>query len=152
MKYLLFSFLLILSKIGMGQSPEEAGIQSNLNEFAKAWNIHDSKAFSKVFAQDADFTNVRGVSAHGRADIEQFHAKNFTTIFKNSNLVITNKKFRLIRPDLAAVDALWEMTGSIGMDGKEVPLRKGLLNFLMTRTGDNWLILIMHNSDLPLDR
>lgn len=160
MRYLIISvFLMILSGTGIGQSQnkpsanskEELEIQSSLDDLTKAWNIHDPKAFSKIFAEDADFTNVKGLSAHGRGDIAQFHTKPFETWFKNSNLIITNKKVRLIRPDLAAVDAWWEMTGSTGLDGKEIPFRKGLLNFLMTRTGNTWLITIMHNMDLPSD-
>ena len=152
MKYLFFSFFLILSKICTGQTAAEEGIQNNLNDFTKAWNTHDVQAFSMVFAEDADFTNVRGASAHGRVDIEQFHTKPFATWFKDSDLKITSRKVRLIRPDLAAVDAWWEMTGSTSPDGKPVPFRKGLLIFLMTGNGDKWLITVMHNMDLPSDR
>jgi uncharacterized protein (TIGR02246 family) len=152
MKYLLFVLCTALFSINaIGQTAQEEAIQNSLNDLTAAWNVHDPKAFSKVFADDADFTNVRGLSAHGRSAIAQFHTKPFETLFKNSDLKITNKKVRLIRPDLAAVDAWWEMTGSMDPTGKEVPFRKGLLNFLMTKTGDKWLITVMHNMDLPSD-
>jgi len=102
-----------------------------------------------VFAEDADFTNVRGMSAYGRTEIEKLHAPLFATNFKDSNLKITETKIRFITPDVAAVDARWEMTGAKGPDGHEIPLRKGLLNFIMTRSSGQWLIMIMHNMDLP---
>ena len=128
---------------------DEKGIKQVLTAFVEAWNHHDAKAFSMVFAEDADFTNVRGLSAHGRAEVEKFHAPRFATKFKDSNQKITEIKIRFITPDVAAVDARWEMTGAKGPDGQDIPLRKGLLNFIMTRSSGQWLIMIMHNMDLP---
>ena len=128
---------------------DEKGINQVLTAFVEAWNHHDAKAFSMVFAEDADFTNVRGMSAHGRAEVEKFHAPRFATKFKDSNQKIAEIKIRFITPDVAAVDARWEMTGAKGPDGQDIPLRKGLLNFIMTRSSGQWLIMIMHNMDLP---
>jgi uncharacterized protein (TIGR02246 family) len=136
-------------KVSAAISKEEAGIGNTLDEFIAAWNIHDTRAFAMVFAEDADFTNVRGMGAHGRDAIQKFHQHPFETWFKESHQTMVAKKIRFIRPDIAAVDMWWEMTGSKSPDGKEVPLRKGLLNFLMTKTGDKWLITVMHNMDLP---
>jgi uncharacterized protein (TIGR02246 family) len=128
---------------------DEKGIKQVLTGFVEAWNRHDAKAFSMVFAEDADFTNVRGMSAHGRTEVEKLHAPRFATNFKASNQKITETKIRFITPDVAAVDARWEMTGAKGPDGQEIPLRKGLLNFTMTRsTSGQWLIMIMHSMDL----
>jgi ketosteroid isomerase-like protein len=79
---------------------DEEEIRKILADFVNAWNKHDAKAFSMVFAEDADFTNLRGTSAKGP-------------------------------------------------EGQDIPLRKGLLNFVITKEGDKWLILVMHNMDLP---
>lgn len=144
----LISLVMVISVAG--QNSDSTKISNVLNNFVDAWNKHDVKAFSMEFAEDADFTNVRGVSAHGRAAIEKFHTQPFATWFKNSNLKITDKKIRFITPDIAAVDAWWEMTGSQSPDGQDIPLRKGLLNLLMTRSGERWVITVMHNLDLPV--
>src|SRR5580698_1016746 len=152
MKYIFFSFLLILSRFGIAQTATEEGIQHTLNDFASAWNTHDPSALSIVFTEDADYTNVRGLTAHGRADIQQFHAKPFSTFFKDSNLKITGKKIRVINPDLAAVDVWWELTGALSPDGKPIPFRKGLMILIMAHNGDKWMISVMHNMDLPNDR
>jgi uncharacterized protein (TIGR02246 family) len=128
---------------------DEKGIKQVLTGFLEAWNHHDAKAFSMVFAEDADFTNVRGMSAHGRAEVEKFHALKFTTNLKDSHQTITETKIRFITPDVAAVDARWEMTGARRVEGQEVRLRKGLLNFIMTRSDSQWLIKVMHNMELP---
>jgi uncharacterized protein (TIGR02246 family) len=161
MRYPNFLPILLLSSFGsMGQpadSPaakgsaaDEAGIQQVLAEFVDAWNLHDPNAFSMVFAEDADFTNVRGMSAHGRTNIDSFHAPVFRTWFKDSYQKITHSTIRFIGPGVAAVDAWWEMTGSTNPSGQPIPLRKGLLNFVMTRSSGKWVITVMHNMELAM--
>lgn len=158
--FLAFPLLLLLSTYaasqtagGEAKSPtkakDEAEIGRVLANSVEAWNKHDAKAFSMVFAEDADFTNVRGTSAHGRAEVEKFHAPLFATRFKDTNLKMTRTKTRFIRSDVAAVDAWWEMSGAKGPEGQDIPLRKGLLSFVMTKEGERWLITVMHNMDLP---
>ena len=59
--------LLLVSQTG--GAPEEHAIRAVMDRFMDAWNHHDAKAFAAVFSEDADFTNVRGVGASGRANI-----------------------------------------------------------------------------------
>lgn len=132
-----------------GNAQDEESIRNVLAAFINAWNKHDAVAFSLVFAEDADFTNVRGKSAHGRVEVEKFHAPVFATTFKDTHQKITDTKIRFIKPDVAAVDARWEMTGAKSAEGQDIPLRKGLLNFVITKEGDRWFITIMHNMNLP---
>lgn len=131
-----------------GSAADETSIHQVLADFISAWNLHDAKAFSMVFTEDADFTNVRGMSAHGRTNIDSFHAPVFRTWFKDSYQKITRSTIRFIEPNVAAVDAWWEMTGSTSRSGQPIPLRKGLLNFVMTKTSDKWAIIVMHNLEL----
>ena len=132
------------------EASEEASVRNVLAAFVEAWNKHDAEAFSMVFAEDADFTNVRGMSAHGRLEITKFHAPVFATTFKESQQKIVQARVRFIKPEVAAVDAWWEMTGARTRDGQEIPLRKGLLNLVMTKNDSHWLITVMHNMDLPV--
>jgi uncharacterized protein (TIGR02246 family) len=137
-----------------GQTPpnheqDEKGIKQVLAGIVEAWNSHDAKAFSMVFAEDADFTNVVGMSAHGRTEIEKFHAPMFATWFKDTHLTMTDTKIRFITPEVAAVDAHWEMTGVKDRGGHDIPPRKGLLNSVMTHSKGQWLITVLHNMDLP---
>jgi uncharacterized protein (TIGR02246 family) len=147
-----FPPLLLMSTLALGQAgggADDQGIRQVLTGFVEAWNRHDANAFSTAFSEDADFTNVRGMNAHGRSGIEKFHAPLFTSIFKDSILKITESKVRYIKPDVAAVDAKWEMAGAKTADGQEVPLRKGLLSLVMIKQSGQWHITIMHNMELP---
>jgi uncharacterized protein (TIGR02246 family) len=132
-----------------GMSKEKEAIQRTLSNFEEAWNNHDVKAFSLVFAHDADFTNVFGQTSQGRSAIEQFHAPMFSTMFKDSRLALAESNIRFIKPDVAAVDVMWEMTGATDPSGDPWPERKGLINLIMTNENEDWIILVMHNMDLP---
>ena len=128
---------------------DSQNIQSLLETMAKAWNLHDARTYCMAFSEEADFTNTLGMIAYGRDSIQKDHEKSFATVFKNSSLKMTGKKIRYITNDILAVDVWWEMTGTKASDGKDIALRRGLANLLMTRNGEQWLILIMHNMNLP---
>ena len=134
-----------------GQAKSETDQQSIvavIDRFVDAWNRHDAKAFASVFVEDADFTNWRGEGASGRLKIEEFHAPMFATIFKNSHQSYTGIHTRFIRPDIAAVDVHWEMTGATDAQGNPRPDRRGLLSFIMEKNAAQWQIVVMHNLDL----
>ncbi len=128
---------------------DEISIRNVLKEFAEAWNKHDAQAFSMAFAEDADFTNVHGMRAHGRTEVARFHAPIFATIFKDSCLKIDEVTVRFIKPDVAAVEEWWGMTGATDNTGQQIQLRKGLLSLVMTKHDAHWVISVMHNMDLP---
>lgn len=124
-------------------------IQNVVQDFARGWNAHESSQFSEVFDEDADFTNVMGISKHGKAAIEALHQPLFKTIWSASILTITETKVRLIRPDVASVDARWVLDGLKDKDENPRPPRNGLLSFIMTSKSGQWKIAVMHNMDLP---
>jgi uncharacterized protein (TIGR02246 family) len=118
-------------------------------KLVEAWNRRDAHALAAIFAEDADFTNVFGMLAEGRAAIAALHAPLFKTIFKDSRLSVTETRVRLIRPDVASVDVKWTMTGARDPHGNPWPEREGLLNWIVTDHDGAWLIDVSHNMDLP---
>lgn len=135
---------------------DQAAIQRTLDRFLSAWNVHDAHAFAATFTEDADFTNVRGMHARGRENVEAFHAPVFAGIFKESHQTAKVRSIRFLTPKLAQVDVDWEMTGAKALDGSARTYRKGLLAWVMARQSDgDWLIEVMHNTDLtdyPADK
>jgi uncharacterized protein (TIGR02246 family) len=142
--------LLIIPAVVMAQAAgtDEQAIRTVLGRFTDAWNHHDAKAFAAVFAEDADCTNWRGAVASGRAGVEAMHAPVFSTIFKKSHQEHTGIKIRFIRPDVAAVDVQWKMTGATDPQGNPRPERQGLLSFVMASHAAQWEIVVMHNLDV----
>jgi uncharacterized protein (TIGR02246 family) len=134
---------------GGSEDKDRAAIAQTLDRFRDAWNTHDAHAFALTFTDDADFTNVAGVHAQGRANVEAFHAPVFAGVFKDSHQTGKIRSIRFLKPDLAAADIDWEMTGAKSPDGKPRPYRRGLLNWVMAKQADgSWLILVMHNTEL----
>jgi len=127
---------------------DEHAIHGVVDQFMDGWNRHDAKAFAAVFSEDADFTNWRGEGASGRAKIEELHALVFATVFSKSHQEATTVKSRFIRPDVAAVDVRWKMTGVLDRQGNPRPDREGLLSFVMTKNAAGWEIVVMHNLDI----
>jgi uncharacterized protein (TIGR02246 family) len=128
---------------------DEAAINAVITDrFLAGWNAHDAHLFASAFAPDADFTNVRGMSASGRENIEQFHAQAFQKMFMQSHQTAEVKKIRFLKPDVAVVDVRWEMTGALTPDGVSRPVRTGLLDLVFTSSSGSWLITVMHNVDL----
>src|SRR5487761_221199 len=128
---------------------DRAAIQQTVERFLDAWNKHDTHAFAMSFTEDADFTNVAGMHARGRANVDTFHARIFATVFKNSHQTAQIRSIRFVTPELAAVDVDWQMTGATFQDGSPQPSRKGLLNWVMAKQADgSWLIEVMHNTEL----
>ena len=127
---------------------DEQRIVAVVSEFQSAWNAHDAARFAMVFAEDAEFTNVAGRSARGRLEVERFHSPRFGTTFKDSRLTIERISIRLVRVDVASVDAWWEMTGARTPQGNPRSLRKGQMHLVMTKDGGVWTILVMHNLEL----
>ena len=145
MAILLFPIVLVGQ---LGSTSDEPTIQAVIDVFMRAWNRHDAKAFAAVFSEDADFTNWRGVGASGRAKIEESHAPVFATIFRQSHQKYTDIKTRFVRPDVAAVDVRWKMTGVLDGQGNPRPDREGLLSFVMAKNAGRWEIVVMHNLDI----
>jgi uncharacterized protein (TIGR02246 family) len=143
------SLLMGMMAVGAaGKGGEEDAIRGVVDRFMEAWNRHDAHAFAALFAEDADFTNVMGMGARGRAKIEEFHASSFLSMFKDSHLTYSDLRVRLIRPDVAMVDVWWRMTGATDRQGKPWPNRKGLVNFVAAKEKGQWEILVMHNQEL----
>lgn len=153
MKNLLVLFLLsivCLTNARAQTAADETAVRNVITTFNEAFNAHDAKAFAAVFAEDADFTNWRGMSAHGRAKIEAFHVPVLTVMYKNGVQKVVDSTVRFVRPDVAVVDVRSEVTGGVTPDGKASPLLKFLLNWTVTKeSSGQWLIKVMHNARLP---
>jgi uncharacterized protein (TIGR02246 family) len=144
MKYIsAFLFLFFISTITLSQTPQMARdaqtIQKRMSDLLRTWNELDSKQFSLLFSEDADFTNSSGTRVYGRRAIEQLQGKYFSTFDKSAHLKIIDKKIRYITNDITSVDAQWEIEGA-GSTKSD----KGFFVCIMTRSDDDWVITVMH--------
>jgi len=104
---------------------------------------------SDHFAEDGSFTNIFGTVRYGREDFQKRHVEIAQSIFKGTSVKTSIGKLRFVRPDVAIVDVIGEMTGfakvpqglPVGADGV---LRFRLLEVLVKEKGE-WWITEYHN-------
>jgi uncharacterized protein (TIGR02246 family) len=113
------------------------------------WNAHDARRFASIFAEDAEFTNVFGVTMAGRRAIEAAHAAIFATMFKDSRLQLTASRSRLLRSDVVVGELRWELTGARDPRGNEWPARRNSMSIVATADDGRWSVASVHNMDLP---
>ncbi len=98
-------------------------------------------------AEDCDFTNVTGLYVHSRKDFEARFTELFASRLKAAHRTATVRHICFVTPDVASVDAEWELVGSKASDGSENPVRKGLFNFVVTRQDGRWMFAVFQESE-----
>jgi len=131
---------------------DSVAIKQVCADFSENFSRHDAHGVAMTFAEDADFTNMRGNHSHGRKDIENWFAALFRGNLKDSLRTDTVKSIRFFNSELAAVDADTVITGTKAADGSEVPPRKGLMIVMMTKQNGRWLIGTFHEAEYPTPR
>jgi uncharacterized protein (TIGR02246 family) len=150
---LVASFLVLFPSLrGVAKQQESASGQSDaipqtVAAFIEAFNRHDPTAVAMLFDEDADFSNVRGETVHGRKAIEQLYEGIFAGRLKDAHRTATVKSIRLLTPAIALVDADWELTGTKTDAGADLPLRKGILILVMSKRNGKWSITTFHEPE-----
>ena len=135
-----------------GAEADSVAIKQLCADFSENFSRHDANGVAMTFAEDADFTNMRGSHSHGRADIEKWFASLFRGNLKDSLRTDTVKSIRFFTPELAAVDAETTITGTKAADGSDIPPRKGLMIVMATKQNGRWLIGTFHEAEYPAPR
>jgi uncharacterized protein (TIGR02246 family) len=131
---------------------DSVAIKQVCGDFSENFSRHDAHGVALTFAEDADFTNMRGSHSHGRADIEKWFSSLFRGNLKDALRTDTVRSIRFFTPELAAVDADTVISGTKSADGAEIPARRGLMVVLMTKQNGHWLIGTFHESEYPAAR
>lgn len=132
-----------------GTEADSTAIKQVFVEFYESFSRHDAHAAAMTFAEDADFTNMRGVHNHSRKEIEAHLAMLFAGNLKAAHRTDIVKSIRFLTSNLASVDADTLLTGTLATDGSEVPPRKGLMVTTMTKQNGRWFISVFHEVEFP---
>jgi uncharacterized protein (TIGR02246 family) len=144
---------LVVTIAGFPQtSPDEAAVRNIVQEEITAWNSGDAAAYSRHFAADGTFTNIRGEFFIGREPFIQKHDNLFKGPFHGSSLKQNIVSLKFVRPDVAVVEVLTSVTGipklfpGTNTDDKG-RLRTRLLQ-VVVNDGGEWKITAYHNTDV----
>ena len=128
---------------------DSAAIKQVFTDFYENFSRHDAHAVAMVFAEDGDFTNMRGVHRRGRKDIETWFVSLFAGSLKDAHRTDIVRSIRYFTPEVATVDADTAITGTKAADGSEMPLRKGVMIVTVTKQNGRWLIATFHEAEFP---
>ena len=131
---------------------ESEAIAKTCADFSDNFTHHDAHGVALTFADEADFTNMRGNHSHGRTDIENWFVGLFKGNLRDSVRTDTVRSIRFFTPELASVDLDTVINGTKAADGSEIPARKGLMIVLMEKQNGRWYISTFHESEYPAAR
>ncbi len=127
------------------QDADRAAIEKAVQGYMDSWNTHNVHGVAMTYAEDCDFVNNFGDVTHGRDGMEKAFGPFMTGVYSETHQTGKVRSIRFLKPDVAAVDVDWEMTGAKNQDGTMRPTRKGIHSLIMTKQGDgSWLIAVMH--------
>jgi uncharacterized protein (TIGR02246 family) len=127
------------------QGKDRAAIERAVQNYMDQWNKHDVHAVAMTYTEDCDFVNNFGTLTHGRTGMEATFGPFMTGVYSETHQTGHVRTIRFLKPDVAAVDVDWEMTGAKNPDGSVRPTRKGIHSLIMVKQSDgSWLIAVMH--------
>ena len=138
---LIFSAAGARAQMAANRDADAASIKQFVANFADTWNSHDARGVAAHYVEDGDFASVKGEPSHGRKELEDHYTTIFGTFLKNAHTTDTVRSIRFLGPDLASVDIDWLVTDPAAPGGV---LRKGLLNWIVTKRGGEWKIVVYH--------
>ena len=146
-----FLFVSLSATVSWAQMPsgmdaDSAAIKQCVAAWEDAWNRHDAHATATRYVEDGDFSSTTGIPSHGWKELEEHYNAIFTTFLKDAHRTDVVKSIRFLTPEIASVDIDWQMTGAKTRDGQDVPIRKGLLTWIVTKHNGQWMITIYHES------
>ena len=134
----LFLYLLMsASALAANHTKDEQAIQKNLTEFATAWNAHDATKMAAIWAEDGTVVNPVGRWAKGRTQVQQLFTEEHNTNLKGTTFAWETPTFRWVKPDVAFVDVMANISGMKTPDGKALP-GKHHVAFLTMKKNNHW--------------
>jgi uncharacterized protein (TIGR02246 family) len=136
-------------------SSDEIAIRNIIQEEITAWNSGDAVAYSRHFAADGTFTNIRGQFFTGREAFIERHEFIFKGPFHGSTLKQDVVSLKFARPDVAVVEVLTSVTGiqklSPGTNTDDKGRLRTRLLQVIVKDGGEWKIVAYHNTDVKSD-
>ena len=123
-------------------------IEKAVENWMLAWDRKDSHLAAQDYAEDADWTNVFGVTCRSRAELEG----TLTQIFSHAYVMagrdtVVGQNIRFLRPDVALARTQVERRGQLMPSGAPMGTRHTSHLRVFVRTDSGWKIVSHMISD-----
>ena len=130
------ALLFVSALIAATSAAQSATPEAVVDDFVKAWNSHDVKAFDRLFSEDAIWVPVAEVRVVGHSDVVAGFEEIHTTWAKTTTITAKEIKVQLVRPDVAVI----LFHSKYLQDGKEVPVLDRAMMLVAVKGADGWKI------------
>ena len=141
-------------QLGAQVSPDEAAIRDIIQIEIDTWNKGDAVGYSRPFAPNGTFTNIRGQFFTGHPAFLKQHEVIFAGIFKNTTLQQEIVSLMFIRPDVAVVEVLTTVAGAAQIPPGAAVDDKGRFHTrllqVVSKDDGQWKVVAYHNVDIKL--
>ncbi len=118
-----------------------------IDQMIARWNSKDAEAFAALFAEDAEFTDVLGQTAQGRAEIAAQHAFPFTRTLRKAILTADHVAARTCGMDTLVMRVHWSMAEALALDDSPLPVLTGKMQVVIQRSAGGWQIVSVLNQN-----
>ncbi|MEZ5055746.1 MAG: SgcJ/EcaC family oxidoreductase [Saprospiraceae bacterium] len=116
--------------------------------FAQFWNQRDAQSLAGLFADDAEFVNVVGLWWHDRQAIFKAHDYGLKVIFKDSNLIVREKRTKKLANDILIVQARFVLENQTPKENVPNPgKRMTVFSFVVQKFKGGFQCVLGHNTD-----
>jgi uncharacterized protein (TIGR02246 family) len=116
---------------------DEHAIAQVIADRQSAWNSGDEQAYARLLTEDADLASSTGRFAKGRNNVIQLYREQRRGAFQGATTLMRVVQTRLIRPDVALVDAERELAG---LQTSAAASQSRTTFVLVKQTDGRWLI------------
>jgi uncharacterized protein (TIGR02246 family) len=121
---------------------DEHAVRAVISDIEAAWNRHDMRRFSELFAPNADFVTTVGSRFKGRAEIERLHTTLHASHYKDSHQTTGEVTVRFLRSDVALAHLPSRVIFGEGKNAIDT-----LMALVLTKgAGEAWLIAAAQNT------
>lgn len=127
------------------RSKDEQEIKRIIMEQIESFNNHVGPQ-SNSYTSDADFVNVYGMWRRGSAEIESGQKVRMQTVLKDAKITLIDLRIRFLKPDVAIVHKLHEISGMLTDTNEKMPPHRELGIRVMVKENGKWLTTAFHNT------
>ena len=121
-----------------------------VDAFCVAFNAKDAEALGSLFAEDAEFVNVRGLRMHRRDGIIDGHERSFSGPLVGSYIRFDTPDELRVTDDVTILHARCTRDRSQDAPPDTAPAATTMLMFVMRRSPDGWQAIAAANvPELP---
>jgi uncharacterized protein (TIGR02246 family) len=138
----------LVTLTGAVSSAQEATVEQAIDaiaqKYSEAWKAGDAAGCASLYSDDADVVDFMGMSAKGKAAIQESITQTLST-YPGSSIQIVRTGIHPVSADVVVSDGTWEITGAKAPEG--APTR-GFYTVVVAKQGDNWQI-VANRSKVP---